>query len=185
MTINCELLQMFLRDGTRLIFSGDDFYKFEVSSDGIHLEKINLTSVEWDAISILTAVLRPFTEATELLEGSKYATISFMYSVITVIEQRLISTSGALNMDLKVPSNKAMLATLLDLWCKPLSFMLESLKNQTFELLNAKYEKSQILYRIEENNNVQNYSNSLLASIFHNRCPRLEVSDYLGAQEIL
>ncbi|CAG8698293.1 2404_t:CDS:2 [Cetraspora pellucida] len=38
--------------------------------------------------------------ATELLEGSKYATISFMYSAITVIEQGLISTSGALNTDL-------------------------------------------------------------------------------------
>jgi len=83
----------------------------------------------------------------------------------------------------KVPSDKAMLATLLDPWCKPLSFMSESLKNETIELLKTKYEESQALYGIEKDNK-QNHSNSLLASMFHNRCTQLEVSDYLGAQEI-
>src|SRR6185437_10100192 len=179
----------------------------QIRKDGIRLEKINLTSVEWDAISILTAVLKPFTEATELLGGSKYATISFMYGAITVIEQGLISfTSRALNTDFdssndvfeddvvyeddedegvqmkyvsnekrrrininnpqncekleekikaalydamvhywEVPSDEAMLATLLDPRCKPLSFMSESLKNETIELLKTKYEESQAL----------------------------------------
>ncbi|CAG8513583.1 6932_t:CDS:2 [Cetraspora pellucida] len=57
--------------------------------------------------------------------------------------------------------------------------------HRAFELLKAEYEKAQILYRIEENNNsVQNHSNSLLASMFHKRCLQLEVSDYLEAQEL-
>ncbi|CAG8698279.1 2403_t:CDS:1, partial [Cetraspora pellucida] len=53
----------------------------------------------------------------------------------------------------EVFSDEAMLATLLDLRCKPLSFMSESLKNETFKLLKAKYKESQVLYGIEENNN--------------------------------
>ncbi|CAG8752810.1 15845_t:CDS:2, partial [Racocetra persica] len=184
-------------------------------------------TVQQNAIISLTAILRPFAEATELLGGSKYFTISFMYGVITVIEQGLLSLARTSNTDfdssdnifeddiiyvdesqenyesyekcrrininnlqnyenLKEKINKeAMLAMLLDLRCKPLSFMSESLKNETFELLKTKYKKSQVLYGVEENNNLQNHSNFLLASMFHNRCPRLEVSDYLGVQEIL
>ena len=60
--------------------------------DGTRLEKINLTNDEWNTISLLTAVLKPFAEATELLGGSKYTTISFMYSAIMVIKQGLSLT---------------------------------------------------------------------------------------------
>ncbi|CAG8751472.1 12568_t:CDS:2, partial [Cetraspora pellucida] len=189
--------------------------------------------------------LRPFAEVTELLEGSKYAMISFMYSAIAIIKQGLLLFSKTSDMDFdsaddvfeddviyedkdedgvqedcasnekwcrikinnpqdctnlegkiksalydamihywNVPSDEAMLATLLDPWCKPLSFISESLKKKTHELLKTKYEESQVMYGIEENDNLQSQSNSLLASMFQNRCPRFEVSDYLGAQEI-
>ncbi|CAG8802168.1 22262_t:CDS:1, partial [Racocetra persica] len=216
----------------------------QTKKDGIRLEKINLTSDEWDAISLLTAILKPFAEATELLGGSKYATISFMYSAITVIEQGFLLFSKTSNMNFysandvfeddviydddnrvqedhtsnrkqrrininnlqnctnleekiksalydamvhywNVPSNEAMLATLLDPRCKPLSFMSESLKNKTIELLKTKYEESRVIYRIKKNDNLQSQSNSLITSMFNNRYPRLEVLDYLGAQEIL
>ncbi|CAG8585961.1 13143_t:CDS:2, partial [Cetraspora pellucida] len=49
-----------------------------------------------------------------------------------------------------------------------------------FELLKDKYKESWILYRIEKDDNIQNNSNFLLASMFHNRCTQSEVSDYLG-----
>ncbi|CAG8759943.1 14976_t:CDS:1, partial [Racocetra fulgida] len=62
--------------------------------------------------------------------------------------------------------------------------MSESQKTRTFELLKDKYEESQVLYGIGENNNIQNNSNSLLASMFNNRYSRSEVSDYIGVQEI-
>ncbi|CAG8438957.1 1670_t:CDS:2, partial [Cetraspora pellucida] len=58
-----------------------------------------------DAISLLTATLKPFAEATELLGGSKYATISFMYSVITVIEQGLLLFSKTSNMNFYSANN--------------------------------------------------------------------------------
>ncbi|CAG8540181.1 10111_t:CDS:2 [Racocetra fulgida] len=46
-------------------------------------------------------------------------------------------------------------------------------------------DNSQILYRTEEEeNNLQTNLNTLLASIFQNRILQLEVSDYLGIQEL-
>ncbi|CAG8477855.1 8354_t:CDS:2 [Cetraspora pellucida] len=189
----------------------------QTRKDGVCLEKINLTSDEWNAILLLTEVLRPFAEATELLGGSKYAMISFMYSAIAIIEQGLLSFSKTSDMDFdsaddrcrikinnsqdctnlegkiklalydamihywNVPSDEAMLVTLLDPWCKPFSFISESLKKKPYELLKTKYEESQVMYGIEENDNLQSQSNSLLASMFQNRCPWFEVSDYLGA----
>lgn len=214
----------------------------QAKKDGSRLEKINLTTDEWNTISLLTTVLRPFAEATELLGGSKYATISFMYNAIMVIKQGLsfttmsdidfdspddafdndidyededdkiqendISSSkrrvnintpqNCRNLEEKIksalydammhywdlPSDEAVLATILDPRCKPLSFMPELLKNMAFELLKDKYEESRVLYGTDENDNMQNNSNSLLVSMFYNRCSQSEISNYLGVQEI-
>ncbi|CAG8455941.1 17099_t:CDS:2, partial [Cetraspora pellucida] len=52
-----------------------------------------------NAILLLTEVLRPFAEVTELLGSSKYATISFMYSAIVIIKQGLLSFSKTSDMD--------------------------------------------------------------------------------------
>ena len=60
--------------------------------DGKRLSKINLNEEEWDAIKKLIKVLEPFASETELLEGSKYATISFMYDAITEIKNGVYST---------------------------------------------------------------------------------------------
>ena len=60
--------------------------------DGRRLSKINLSKDEWIAIKQLIKVLEPFASGTELLEGSKYATISFMYDAITEIKKGVYST---------------------------------------------------------------------------------------------
>jgi hypothetical protein len=61
--------------------------------DGRRLSSINLTENEWDAIKQLIKVLEPFASGTELLEGSKYATISFMNDAITNIKNGVFSTN--------------------------------------------------------------------------------------------
>ena len=60
--------------------------------DGRRLSKINLNEDEWDAVKQLIKVLEPFASGTQLLEGSKYATISFMYDAITEIKNGVYNT---------------------------------------------------------------------------------------------
>ncbi|CAG8686364.1 1512_t:CDS:2, partial [Scutellospora calospora] len=110
-----------------------------------------------DTILSLITVLRPFTEATNLLRDNKYATISFMYSTIIVIKQELLldrtsdidfdsfkdifddniisriklALYNAIEYYWDVFSNEAMLAMLLDPQYKSLFFMSESLKKRT------------------------------------------------------
>jgi hypothetical protein len=60
--------------------------------DGRRLAKINLNEDEWIAIKQHIKVLEPFASGTELLEGSKYATISFMYDAITEIKNGVYSS---------------------------------------------------------------------------------------------
>ncbi|EXX53180.1 hypothetical protein RirG_246390 [Rhizophagus irregularis DAOM 197198w] len=47
--------------------------------DAKRLMKINLTNDEWEIMRDLLEVLGPFAELTEKLEGTKYATMSYMY----------------------------------------------------------------------------------------------------------
>jgi hAT family C-terminal dimerisation region len=61
--------------------------------DGKRLSEINLVEEEWVAIKQLIKILEPFASGTELLEGSKYATISFMYDAITEITNGVISSN--------------------------------------------------------------------------------------------
>ena len=58
--------------------------------DGKRLKNINLTENEWQEIGKLIIILEDFAEATEYLGGSKYTTISLMYSVLAVISQNLL-----------------------------------------------------------------------------------------------
>ena len=57
----------------------------QAKKDGKRLKDINLTEDEWNAINELIPILEPFANATELLGGSQYATVSFMYPAINVI----------------------------------------------------------------------------------------------------
>lgn len=61
--------------------------------DGKRLSEINLVEEEWIAIKELIKILEPFASGTELLEGSKYATISFMYDAITEITNGIINSN--------------------------------------------------------------------------------------------
>ncbi len=61
--------------------------------DGKRLSEINLIEDEWIVIKQLIKILEPFASGTELLEGSKYATISFMYDAITEITNGVISSN--------------------------------------------------------------------------------------------
>ena len=61
-------------------------------NDGKRLSEINLIEDEWVAIKQLIKILEPFAAGTELLEGSSYATISFMYDAISEITKGIISS---------------------------------------------------------------------------------------------
>ncbi|CAG8565957.1 2381_t:CDS:2, partial [Scutellospora calospora] len=67
-------------------------------------QKMVATDPKRKATSLIT-ILRPFAEATELLGGSKYATISFMYSTIIVIKQKLLTYNNNLNIDFDFSCN--------------------------------------------------------------------------------
>jgi hypothetical protein len=58
--------------------------------DGKRLKEINLTDGEWQAINQLIIILEDFAGATEYLGGSKYTTISLMYSVLAVINIKIM-----------------------------------------------------------------------------------------------
>ncbi|CAG8591309.1 9522_t:CDS:2 [Diversispora eburnea] len=63
---------------------------FSTIYDGRRLKSINLTEEEWQAIGELIIILEDFAEATEYLGGSKYTTISLMYSILEIISQKLL-----------------------------------------------------------------------------------------------
>lgn len=67
--------------------------------DGKRLGKINLSDDEWMAIKQLIKILEPFASGTELLEGSKYATISFMYDAIAELKKGVYSAHDMLEPD--------------------------------------------------------------------------------------
>ena len=54
------------------------------------MKDINLTEEEWQEIKKLIKVLEDFAEATEYLGGSKYTTISLMYSVLAMISKKIL-----------------------------------------------------------------------------------------------
>ena len=61
--------------------------------DAKRLMKINLTNDEWDVMRDLLEVLGPFAELTEKLEGTKYATMSYMYPGIARLKKRFHPTT--------------------------------------------------------------------------------------------
>ncbi|PKY46940.1 hypothetical protein RhiirA4_521324 [Rhizophagus irregularis] len=61
--------------------------------DAKRLMKINLTNDEWEIIRDLLKVLGPFAELTEKLEGTKYATMSYMYPGIAKLKKHFRPTT--------------------------------------------------------------------------------------------
>lgn len=52
------------------------------------LQKIMLSSEEWDLLKSLKPILQPFSEATDLLGGSNYCTFSIMNPILIGIKKR-------------------------------------------------------------------------------------------------
>ena len=69
----------------------------DAKKDGKALEKIMLTSNEWDLLQELISILGPFEEATQYLGGEKYVTHSIMHPIIKEIKRLLLlpSTSSS------------------------------------------------------------------------------------------
>ncbi|GBC42762.2 zinc finger BED domain-containing protein 1-like [Rhizophagus irregularis DAOM 181602=DAOM 197198] len=64
------------------------------------LNKVNLTNDEWEIIRDLLEILGPFAELTERLEGTKYATMSYIYPGIIKLKTMFSLTINS-NLDLE------------------------------------------------------------------------------------
>ncbi|GBC12604.1 zinc finger BED domain-containing protein 1-like [Rhizophagus irregularis DAOM 181602=DAOM 197198] len=73
--------------------------------DAKRLKKINLTNNEWDAIRDLLEILGPFAELTERLEGTKYATMSYIYPGITKLKKLFHPAREFCNSDMNLETN--------------------------------------------------------------------------------
>ncbi|GBC16358.2 zinc finger BED domain-containing protein 1-like [Rhizophagus irregularis DAOM 181602=DAOM 197198] len=68
--------------------------------DAKRLNKINLTNNEWDIIRDLLEILGPLAQLTEILEGTKYATMSYIYPDIIKLKSMFSPTINS-NLDLE------------------------------------------------------------------------------------
>ena len=66
----------------------------DAKKDGKLLEKIMLSSDEWDLLQNLVVILGPFEEATRYLGGEQYITHSIMIPLIEEIKSLLLSSSS-------------------------------------------------------------------------------------------
>lgn len=67
----------------------------DARKDGKQLEKIMLSSDEWDLLQELILVLGPFEEATRYLGGEKYITHSIINPIVERIKNLLLSSSNS------------------------------------------------------------------------------------------
>lgn len=58
---------------------------YNIRKDAIRLKSLMITEEEWKVLEELTMLLAPFAEITELLGGSTYSTVSFMWPAITTL----------------------------------------------------------------------------------------------------
>ncbi|CAG8830448.1 21040_t:CDS:1, partial [Racocetra persica] len=65
------------------------------------------TNTEWEAIKSLIAILELFAKATDLLRGSKYTTVSFIYSAINMKTNSLILTDNLKLWEVNYKDNKS------------------------------------------------------------------------------
>ena len=74
----------------------------QARKDGKRLKEINLADEQWEALKKLTCILKKFAEATDLLGGSTYTTISFMHQALQIIKRNLHTSSNkkSVNIDL-------------------------------------------------------------------------------------
>ncbi|CAG8625087.1 1527_t:CDS:1, partial [Dentiscutata erythropus] len=69
--------------------------------DARRLKRIMLTPNEWQLMDDLVKILQPFANATKMLGGSKYATMSYMFPAISSLKKLLnVDTSTQITIDL-------------------------------------------------------------------------------------
>ncbi|CAB4395082.1 unnamed protein product [Rhizophagus irregularis] len=68
--------------------------------DGDYLKLIALTDSEWTLLQDLVDILKPFLDATELLSGSKYTTLSFVYPTMYYLINKFAPTNKESDDDL-------------------------------------------------------------------------------------
>ncbi|CAB5197670.1 unnamed protein product [Rhizophagus irregularis] len=106
--------------------------------DAKRLMKINLTNDKWEIMRDLLEVLGPFAELTEKLEGTKYATMSYMYpGLLDNIKANLYK---ALEKYYEVIEKEALILSLLDPRQKKLKFADNDQKEIARTSLNEVYE---------------------------------------------
>ncbi|CAG8644821.1 10012_t:CDS:2 [Funneliformis caledonium] len=123
-----------------------------------------------------------FAGATEILSEKKYTTISLMYSILAVINQKLIPDD---NSD-EVLQEEGTLTALLDLRFKDLKFASESLCIRTYEQLKNTYLNMRNLTDKDQEVKFRAVSsNSLLARIFQDNINCADkVANYLALPNI-
>jgi hypothetical protein len=131
-----------------LINNEDDI---DAKKDGKHLEKIMLSSDEWDLLQDLVITLGPFEEATRYLGGEKYITHSIMIPIIKEIKTLLLSPSNSSSSSRSTsPTSTSPIPTLPTL---PTSEILKEIENAPDVFIMI--EEVEIL----ENNEVENNNN--------------------------
>lgn len=85
----------------------------DAKKDGKQLEKIMLSSDEWDLLQDLIIILGPFEEATRYLGGEKYVTHSIMIPIIERIKTLLLSPSSNSSSS-STPTSPTSLATVFN-----------------------------------------------------------------------
>ncbi|GES76468.1 zinc finger BED domain-containing protein 1-like [Rhizophagus clarus] len=112
----------------------------QAKKDGKWLKDINLTEDEWNAISELVPILEPFANATELLGGSQYATVSFMYPAINVITRGVKPSNSNINEVEAVDFTKPSIAFDDDIEYKDSEDRILLIINQNNKIKSALYE---------------------------------------------
>jgi hypothetical protein len=131
-----------------LINNEDDI---DAKKDGKHLEKIMLSSDEWDLLQDLVITLGLFEEATRYLGGEKYITHSIMIPIIKEIKTLLLSPSNSSSSSRSTsPTSTSPIPTLPTL---PTSEILKEIENAPDVFIMI--EEVEIL----ENNEVENNNN--------------------------
>ncbi len=58
-----------------------------IRRDGVNLEERMLSETDWITMEAIVEVLRPFNDATKILGGSKYTTLSIVYPVLAQLRR--------------------------------------------------------------------------------------------------
>ncbi|PKK62627.1 hypothetical protein RhiirC2_790092 [Rhizophagus irregularis] len=174
----------------------------QAKKDGKQLKDINFTEDEWNAISELIPILELFANATELLGGNQYATVSFIYPAINIITKGVKLSNSNSNevevVDFTEPNTtfdddveyedsedrdiannqskqrKIKINTQQDYpRCKSLSFVSPELHSNIHLKLRSIYNEIKLEYSEQEKDCHEEYlTNSLLASMFNRRYER-------------